>query len=61
MPLDLCDARDGKMHWMEWRDVNSTIVIDRLRLIRMADADDLDTKRVLSKDAVNEALAYKLS
>lgn len=61
MPLDLCDERDGKMHWMEWRDVNSAIVIDRLRFIRMSDADDLDTKKVLTKAAVNEALAYKLA
>lgn len=61
MPLDLCDERDGKMHWMEWRDVNTAIVVDRLRLMRMADADDLDKKKVLVKDAVNEALAFKLA
>jgi hypothetical protein len=35
-------------------------VIDRLRFIRMADADDLDTKKVLTKAAVDEALAYQL-
>lgn len=61
MPLDLCDERDGKMHWMEWRDVNLAIVIDRLRFIRMADADDLDAKGVLTKEAVNEALDFKLA
>ena len=60
MPLDLCDERDGKTNWMEWRHVNG-IVIDRLRFIRMADADYLETQKVLTKDAVKEALAYKLT
>ena len=60
MPLDLCDERDGKMHWMERRDMNTAIVIDRLRFIRMANANDLDAKNVLPKAAVNEALAYML-
>lgn len=60
MPLDLCDVRNGKMHWMEWRDVN-TIVIDRLRILRLTNADDLAERQLLTKDAINEALAYKLS
>jgi len=61
MPIDLSDTRDGKMRWMEWRDVNAAIVIDRLRFLRLADADILDQKNVLTKAAVNEALAFALS
>ena len=61
MPLDLCDERDGKMRWMEGRDVSTAVVIDRLRFIRMANADDLDKKEVLTKAAVNEALAFQLT
>ena len=61
MPLDLSDTRDGKMRWMEWRDVSAAIVIDRLRFIRLANADELDAKKVITKAAVNEALAFVLN
>lgn len=61
MPLDLCDERDGKMHWMERRDISAAVVIDRLRFIRLADVDELNKKQVLIKSAVDEALAYQLA
>jgi hypothetical protein len=61
MPLDLTLSRDGRMHWMEWRDVNSAIVIDRLRFIRLANADELRQRNTLAISAVNEAKALRIS
>lgn len=61
MPLDLTDERDGQMHWQEWRDVNGAVVIDRLRLIRLADSLALDKCKLLAKDAINEAMRMRLT
>lgn len=61
MPLDLTDERDGQMHWQEWRDVNSAIVIDRLRLIRLADPVGLDGSNLLARGAIDEALGMSLT
>jgi len=61
MPLDLTDERDGKMHWQEWRDVNGAIVIDRLRLMRLADTDTLNLQGVLTTSAVDQALGLQIT
>ena len=61
MPLDLTDERDGQMCWQEWRDINGAIVIDRLRLIRLADYVALDKNDLLAKSAINEALKMRLT
>ena len=61
MPLDLTDERDGTMCWQEWRDINGAIVIDRLRLIRLADYVALDKNNLLAKSAINEALKMHLT
>ena len=61
MPLDLTDERDGQMHWQEGRDVNAAIVIDRLRLIRLADSAALATNNLLAKSAIDEALEMRLT
>lgn len=61
MPLDLTDERDGQMHWQEWRDVNSAIVIDRLRLIRLTDISALAISNLLAKSAIDQALQMRLT
>lgn len=61
MPLDLTDERDGRMHWQEWRDVNTAIVIDRLRLIRLADSAALAKNNLLATSAIDEALGMRLT
>jgi hypothetical protein len=61
MPLDLTDERDGKMRWQEWRDVNGAIVIDRLRLIRLADSTALAGSDLLAKGAIDEAMQMRLT
>lgn len=61
MPLDLTDEHDGKMDWQEKRDMATAIVIDRLRLVRLADVDELDRHGALVKSAIDEALALRIS
>jgi hypothetical protein len=61
MPLDLTDERDGQMHWQEWRDINGAIVIDRLRLIRLADSAALNECNLLAKDSIDEAMRMRLT
>lgn len=61
MPLDLTDERDGQMQWQERRHVHSAIVIDRLRLIRLADFSALEQTPHLTKSAVDEALKMHLT
>ncbi|OGB70446.1 MAG: hypothetical protein A2486_07180 [Burkholderiales bacterium RIFOXYC12_FULL_65_23] len=61
MPLDLTDERDGKMDWQEKRDMATAIVIDRLRLVRLADAYELMKHGALVKPAIDEALALRIS
>ncbi|MCX7258641.1 MAG: hypothetical protein NTZ64_18530 [Polaromonas sp.] len=61
MPLDLTDERDGQMCWQEWRDINGVIVIDRLRLIRLADSAALAKSNLLAKSAIDEALGMRLT
>ncbi len=39
MPLDLSDGSDGEMSWQQLSDFSKTIVIDRLRLIRLTGDD----------------------
>lgn len=61
MPLDLSDERDGKMIWQEKRHMGKAIVIDRLRLVRLADACVLNDHGALVKPAIDEALAFRIS
>lgn len=61
MPLDLSISRSNKIHWAELRDINSAIVIDRLRIIRLADEAALDAANVIVRNAVDEALAFELT
>lgn len=61
MPLDLTDERNGKMDWQEKRDMATAIVIDRLRLVRLADAYELMEHGALVKPAIDEALALRIS
>ena len=61
MPLDLTDERDGQMHWQEWRAVNGAIVIDRLRLLRLADSDVLAGSNLLAISSIDEAMQMCLT
>ena len=60
MPLDLTSELNGKMHWQEWRDVNG-IVIDRLRLMRLADIDTLVQEGTIKIAAIDQALNMKIT
>ncbi len=61
MPLDLTDERDGQMHWQEWRDVNGAIVIDRLRMLRLADSEELAGSHLLARGSIDEAMQMRLT
>lgn len=61
MPLDLTDERDGKMDWQEKRNMATAIVIDRLRLVKLADVDTLEHHGALVRSAIDEALALRIS
>ncbi|GBU15446.1 hypothetical protein AwPolaro_08240 [Polaromonas sp.] len=62
MPLDLTDERDGKILWQEPRYMSAVIVIDRLRLLRLADTiapSKLQSARTI--EAVDEALSLRMT
>lgn len=61
MPLDLTDERNGKMDWQEKRDMATAIVIDRLRLVKLADIEALERDGALALSAIQEAIALKIS
>ena len=61
MPLDLTQTRGNKMQWAEVRDINSAIVIDRLRIMRLADVQALDKAKIIVREAVDEALEFQLT
>lgn len=61
MPLDLGTEIDGRMDWQFLHDMGRAIVIDRLRLIRLADEADLVDKELTGVVPVNEALALTLT
>lgn len=61
MPLDLSDQQDGKMDWQMLSDIGETIVIDRLRLIRLVDAFGLFGADLTAIVPVTEASAMRLT
>jgi len=61
MPLDLADEINGHMDWQRKSDMGTAIVIDRLRFLRLADADELLSKGLLETALVQEATALKVA
>lgn len=61
MPLDLTVTSGNKMNWAELRDINSAIVIDRLRIMRLADEEALNSANVIVHDAIDEAIGFQLT
>lgn len=61
MPLDLCEPRGNKMHWAECRHFSQSIVIDRLRIVRLANEVELDGDGIIVRKAINEVLQLKLT
>ena len=60
MPLDLTNEYAGKMVWQERDDVTG-IVIDRLRLLRLADTEILQEHIKNAKEAVWQAIEWRIS
>lgn len=58
MPQDLVGIIDGQVDWQRRNDVASAIVIDRLRIMRLAREFDADTAYVDLTPAVEEARSY---
>lgn len=61
MPLDLADEINGNMDWQQKSDMATAIVIDRLRFLRLADADALLTQGILQPALVREAEALQIT
>lgn len=61
MPLDLMDLRTDREVWMRRADFSQAIVIDRLRLIRLADENELTADLVEIKDQIAEAISGRYS
>lgn len=61
MPLDLGTEIDGCMDWQLKNDMGSAIVIDRLRLIHLADQAELADNELIGVAPVDEARALTLT
>jgi len=61
MPQDLLGVIDGQHDWQRRNDVASAIVIDRLRIMRLARQFDADLQYVNLTPAVLEARSYALA
>ena len=61
MPLDLSTEIDGKMDWQMLSDIGKAIVIDRLRFIRLADANEFTDKELIGTGPVEEACGMTLT
>ncbi|MCX8518937.1 MAG: hypothetical protein ORN21_02220 [Methylophilaceae bacterium] len=60
MPLDLTNDRDGKIVWQKHDEITG-IVIDRLRLLRLADTEILQEHIKNAKEAVRQAIKSRIS
>lgn len=60
MPLDLTDEINGKMDWQRKSDMSRSIVIDRLRFLRLANAQSLLKDGILQTALINEAVALRV-
>ena len=61
MPLDLADEINGRMDWQRKSDMGTAIVIDRLRFLRLADADTLLAQGLLTTGLVQEAVTLRVA
>ena len=61
MPLDLSNESSDQMQWQKKWDLAEAIVIDRLRLIRLSDPENLHAAGLLTVDSVNEAMQLRIA
>lgn len=61
MPQDLVGIIDGQYDWQRRNDLARAIVIDRLRIVRLASQFGVDGKYLVLSPAVEEAMAYALT
>ncbi|MGH8052502.1 MAG: hypothetical protein ACREP4_01030 [Stenotrophomonas sp.] len=60
MPQDLIGVIDGQYDWQRRNDLAAAIVIDRLRIVRLARQFETDTRFLTLTPAVQEARRYQL-
>jgi len=61
MPLDLTDEINGMMDWQRKSDMGRAVVIDRLRFLNLADANQLLINGELKVSLVHEATALRVA
>lgn len=61
MPLDLTVQRSTGLDWQQKSEMSTVVVVDRLRMMRLADPASLHAAKQLRSDLVNEAAAMRMT